>query len=108
VRVSESALTGSRVTHVLRGGVAEQAGVSAGDELLALDGWRLRRLDDALRLVQAGKKGTLWVSRDQRVIELTVTAPTDAASSASGGLNLVAEAKPEPTVLALRKAWLAG
>ncbi len=108
LRVSESALTGSRVTHVLRGGVAEQAGVSTGDELLALDGWRLRRLDDATRLVQPGKKAVLWVSRDQRVIELSVTVPTAAEASASGGVNLVAEAKPEPTVLALRKAWLAG
>jgi predicted metalloprotease with PDZ domain len=108
LRVSESALTGSRVTHVLRGGVAEQAGVSAGDELLALDGWRLRRLDDALRLVQAGKKGTLWVSRDQRVIELLVTWPTAAMAGALGGVNLVADASPEPAALALRKAWLAG
>jgi predicted metalloprotease with PDZ domain len=108
LRVSESALTGSRVTHVLRGGVAEQAGVSAGDELLALDGWRLRRLDDALRLVQAGKKGTLWVSRDQRVIEVSVTWPTAAMAGALGGVNLVADATPEPAALALRKAWLAG
>jgi predicted metalloprotease with PDZ domain len=111
LRVSESALTGSRVTHVLRGGAAEQAGVSAGDELLALDGWRLRRLDDALRLVLVGgkgKTGTLWVSRDQRVIELSVTTPTAAEASASGGVNLVADPKPEPATLALRKAWLAG
>jgi predicted metalloprotease with PDZ domain len=111
LRVSESALTGSRVTHVLRGGVAEQAGVSAGDELLALDGWRLRRLDDALRLVPVGgkgKKAALWVSRDQRVIELLVTTPSAAEVSASGGVNLVADPKPDPATLALRKAWLAG
>jgi predicted metalloprotease with PDZ domain len=117
LRVSESALTGSRVTHVLRGGVAEQAGVSAGDELLALDGWRLRRLDDTLRLVPVGgkgKKSALWVARDQRVIELSVTWPTAAQSGdlgalgALGAVNLVADVKPEPTVLALRKAWLAG
>ncbi|MBC7716543.1 MAG: M61 family metallopeptidase [Pseudorhodobacter sp.] len=108
LRVSESALTGSRVTHVLRGGVAEQAGFSAGDELLALDGWRLRRLDDALRLAQPGKKGSFMVARDQRVIQLQAMWPTAAAAGTLGGVNLVVDAKPEPAALALRKAWLAG
>ncbi len=110
LRVSESALTGSRVTHVLRGGVGEQAGLSAGDELLALDGWRLRRLDDALRLVQPGKKCRFMVARDQRVLELQATWPkADAiAIAAPGSVNLVVNAKPEPAALALRKAWLAG
>jgi predicted metalloprotease with PDZ domain len=108
LRVSESALTGSRVTHVLRGGAGERAGLSAGDELLALDGWRLRRLDDALRLVQPGKKGNFMVARDQRVMELTATWPTAAAASAWGGVNLVTRPEPEAATLALRKAWLAG
>jgi len=108
LRVSESALTGSRVTHVLRDGVAEQAGFSAGDELLALDGWRLRRLDDALRLAQPGKKGSFMVARDQRVMQLQAMWPTAAAAGTLGGVNLVVDAKPEPAALALRKAWLAG
>jgi predicted metalloprotease with PDZ domain len=112
LRVSESALTGSRVTHVLRGGVGEQAGLSAGDELLALDGWRLRRLDDALRLVQPGKKGSFMVARDQRVLELQASWPkADALANVTatlGSVNLVAAAQPEPATLALRKAWLAG
>jgi predicted metalloprotease with PDZ domain len=111
LRVSESALTGSRVTHVLRGGVGEQAGLSAGDELLALDGWRLRRLDDAIRLVledKSGKKVSFMVARDQRVLELQARWPKADAAASLGSVNLVADAKPEPTVLALRKAWLAG
>lgn len=112
LRVSESALTGSRVTHVLRGGVGEQAGLSAGDELLALDGWRLRRLDDAIRLVQPGKKGSFMVARDQRVLELQASWPkADALANVTatlGSVNLVAAAQPEPATLALRKTWLAG
>ncbi|MBC8058338.1 MAG: M61 family metallopeptidase, partial [Rhizobiales bacterium] len=44
VRVGESALTGVKVSQVLRGGAAERAGLSAGDELLAIAGWRVRRL----------------------------------------------------------------
>src|SRR5205814_8625936 len=65
LRVSESALTGVKVSHVLRGGAAEQAGVSSGDDLLAVADWRIRRLDDALRLLQPGVPGTLLLSRDQ-------------------------------------------
>jgi predicted metalloprotease with PDZ domain len=51
LKVSESALTGIKVSQVLRGGVAEAAGLCAGDELLAVNGWRVRRLEDAARLI---------------------------------------------------------
>ena len=106
LRVSESALTGARITHVLRGGAGERAGMSAGDEILALDGWRLRRLDDAQRLMAAGQTGRWLVSRDQRLIELPM--PWPLASEALGSVTLVADAKPTRTALALRKAWLTG
>ena len=110
LRLSESALTGARVTHVLRAGAAERAGFSAGDELLALDGWRLRRLDDAQRLLAAGQRGRWLVSRDQRVFELSMALPADAALGApsAGGVTLTAESKPARAALALRKAWLTG
>ena len=108
LRVSESALTGCRVTHVLSAGLGEQAGFAAGDEVLALNGWRLRRLDDALRLVQPGQKAEFLVSRDQRLLALTGTWAKLDTSSALGGVSLVALAQAEPAELALRKAWLAG
>ncbi|MEO7335605.1 MAG: PDZ domain-containing protein, partial [Caldimonas sp.] len=38
LRVSESALTGVKVSHVLRGGAAEAAGLAPGDEILAWQG----------------------------------------------------------------------
>ncbi len=106
LRVSESALTGVKVTHVLRGGLAERAGLSAGDELLALDGWRLRRLDDALRLQVPGKRATLLVSRDQRVLSLPWAWPEDGADL--GPVALSGVIKPAKAAAALRKAWLAG
>ncbi len=59
LKVSESALTGVRLVQVWRGGVAEAAGFAPGDELLGVDDWRLRRLDDALRLVRPGSAGAL-------------------------------------------------
>jgi predicted metalloprotease with PDZ domain len=40
-----------KVTHVLSGGAGERAGLAPGDELLAVGGWRLRRLDDAARVL---------------------------------------------------------
>jgi len=106
VRVSESALTGIKVTHVLRGGAAERAGLSAGDEVLALDDWRLRRLDDALRLLTPGQPASLLVSRDQRLLRLLldVPEPTDIA----GVVTLMADPEAPRAALALRGAWLGG
>lgn len=106
VRVSESALTGVKVTHVLRGGAGERAGLSAGDELIALDDWRLRRLDDALRLLRPGEAGTLLVAREQRVLRLALTLPKESAGS--GGVALTLDEKPAKAALALRSAWLDG
>ena len=92
---------------MLRGGAAERAGLSAGDELLAVDGWRLRRLDDALRLLKPGSAG--------RAAAVARPAHADADArrcrqedAAPGTVALAAEAKPPRAALALRKAWLAG
>ncbi|MEO7150654.1 MAG: PDZ domain-containing protein [Burkholderiaceae bacterium] len=108
LRVSESALTGVRVTHVLRGGAAEQAGLAAGDELIALGDWRLRRLDDALRLLADAAPTPLLVARDQRLLRLSLTLPPPApASQAVGAVALALAEGAPPAALALRKAWLA-
>jgi predicted metalloprotease with PDZ domain len=105
VRVSESALTGVKVSHVLRGGAAEQAGLSSGDELIAVRGWRLRRLDDAMRLLQPAQPAALLAVRDQRLLELTLTLPAEAAP---GAIVLKPAAKPTKAAQALQEAWLAG
>ncbi len=106
LRVSESALTGVRVSHVLRGGAAERAGLSVGDELLALQGWRLRRLDEAARLLVANQPAALLVARDQRVLTLSLTLPASAAS-VGASVTLKATTKPAAPAAALQKAWLA-
>jgi predicted metalloprotease with PDZ domain len=56
-----------QVKAVLAGGPGAAAGVSAGDELLAVDGWRIRRLDDALAWLRPGAPFDLLLVRDQRV-----------------------------------------
>ncbi len=106
LRVSESALTGVKVTNVLRGGAAEQAGVSTGDELLAVDGWRIRRVDDAQRLLKPGSTAPLLLSRDQRLMTVPLACPK--GDAAVGSVSLSVEAKPSRTAAALRKAWLTG
>ncbi|MDL2337825.1 MAG: PDZ domain-containing protein [Pseudomonadota bacterium] len=106
VRVSESALTGIKVTHVLRGGAGERAGLSSGDEVLALGDWRLRRLDDALRLMSPGRAATLLVSRDQRLLTLSLDVPEPA--DAAGSVVLAVDAQASRDALALRTAWTAG
>jgi predicted metalloprotease with PDZ domain len=107
VRVSESALTGIKVTHVLRGGAAEAAGLAAGDEILAVDGWRLRRLDELPRLV-AAEGGSQWlVSRDQRVRTLPLTLPP-ATESGPVSLTPASADKTPQAAFALRRAWLPG
>jgi predicted metalloprotease with PDZ domain len=106
MRVSESALTGVKVSHVLSGGPAQRAGLSAGDEILAVDGWRLRRLDEALRPMVPARRSKWLVSRDQRVLSLSLDVPKD--DKAAGPVALGIDAKAPKAALALRKTWLSG
>jgi predicted metalloprotease with PDZ domain len=103
VRASESALTGIKISAVLRGSAAERAGVSAGDEVLAVNGWRVRRLDDAQRVIVAGQPAEVLVSRDQRLRTLSLD---PAAATENGALvfGIVTDKTP-PAAQAMRQAW---
>jgi predicted metalloprotease with PDZ domain len=105
VRVSEGALTGVKVSHVLRGGAGERAGLEAGDELIAAGGWRLRRLDDALRCLGGEAPTTLLVSRDQRVLPVELDPAT---LSGEGSLQLRLSESAGAAEWTLCEAWLAG
>ena len=109
LRVSESALTGIKVTHVLRGGAAEAAGLAAGDELVGVDGWRLRRLDDLQRLLPADGRARLLAARDQRLLTLSLEAG-EAAEQGAIGLAPAPLATDKAAVAAqsLRQAWMRG
>ncbi len=102
LRVSEAALSGIHVKHVLRGGAAEAAGVCAGDELLAADGWRLRRLEDARGWTDPAAGFELTLVRDQRLLRLAL--PPLAAQP--GDVQLRLRDAPQPGALALRREWL--
>ena len=105
VKVSESALTGVRVAQVLRGGAGEACGMSAGDEVVGIGDWRLRRLDDAIRLVKPGEKAQWLIARDQRLHRLPFVMP-DAV--AAGAVQLSTKPAPTRPAAALQKAWLTG
>ena len=102
LRVSEGALSGIHVKSVFRGSAAERAGVSAGDELLAVDGWRLRRVEDARGWLRADQGFELTLVRDQRLLALAV--PPAAPQAVSVQLKLADAAAP--AALALRREWL--
>ena len=104
LKLAEGALTGVQVKSVLVGGAAAQAGVSAGDELLAVNGWRIRRLDDAAQWCSGGQPFDLLLVRQQRVISLRVHPGGDAPWTRQ--FNLVARREVDAAASDLRKAWL--
>ncbi|MEX8498554.1 MAG: peptidase M61, partial [Leptothrix ochracea] len=71
---------GIKVQAVLRGGAGEAAGLSAGDEWLALDGWRLLKLVEAAQLGAAERALPLLVARDRRLLSLTLPATPKATT----------------------------
>ena len=107
VRVSESALTGVKVTHVLRGGGGERIGLAAGDELIGVGGWRLRRLDDALRFAAPAGATPLCIARDQRLLDLRFD-PGLLAGDESGPVQLRRVDGATPEARRLGEAWISG
>ncbi|WP_066337442.1 M61 family metallopeptidase [Azohydromonas lata] len=104
LRLSEGPVTGVQVRAVLRGSAAERAGVSAGDELLAVDRWRVRRLDDAQQWLTVGAPFELLLVRNQRVLTCHVAPPADHP----GTVALAVDEGAAEEAKARRKAWLLG
>ncbi len=100
LRVSES--TGSlMIKNVLSGGLAEQAGFAAGDEWLAVDEWRIHKLEDLPMLCGSAGKTTATVSRDKRLLRLPLKLPS--ATKEPSSSFMLRSAKDE-----LLSAWLLG
>lgn len=72
-----------QIKTVLRGGPAEQAGFAAGDEWLGIEtgtgtataGWRMTRIDDLLLYAGTHSKVKALISRDKRLLRLTLVLP---------------------------------
>jgi predicted metalloprotease with PDZ domain len=104
LKLSEGPVSGVQVKQVLAGSAAQRAGLAAGDELLAVDGWRIRRLDDALNWVVRGQPFELLLVRDQRVMNARVNPASAAAAQPTVSLSL--EDKPAAAAARRRRAWL--
>jgi predicted metalloprotease with PDZ domain len=108
LRVAEPG-TGVQVKQVLDGGVAHRVGLSAGDEILAFDGWRLRKLDDAMAWWKAAEPFELCVVRDQKLRNIRVgKAALSAALPVTKQLLLKPLVGGDPASIRRRRRWLQG
>ena len=106
LRLNEGPVTGCIVRQVLRGSAAQAAGLCAGDEILAVQGWRVRRLDDAAQWLGKSAKVELLINRDQRILQLALQPQTDATRLPSLQWALdEAQAKADPACAQRRSAW---
>ncbi|MCZ6911929.1 MAG: PDZ domain-containing protein [Proteobacteria bacterium] len=94
------------VTHVLENGPGQKSGLSAGDELLALNDIRLtgKTLVKRLRRLQAGQNTRLKIFRDDVLIEL----PLLVEKSPQNCCQLQIDEKADNEILTARSAWLDG
>ena len=106
IRVSEGPVTGVQVKVVLAGGAGAAAGLSSGDEILAVDGWRVRRLDDALAWIRTGAAFDLLVVRQGRVRTLRVGERGADQRHDASPRSLKLAAAPNAATRARRAAWL--
>ena len=89
---------------MLDGGLAATLGLAAGDELLALGGWRLAKVDDLTLYgaFDAEQPQSLLVSRDRRLLSLVLPAM---AGTVEGAVSLTVDPQPDPQALQRRARW---
>ncbi len=90
------------VVRVVRGGPSQGAGLVVGDELIALEGLRLRKPEDLAPLLQAGQRQAITISRRGRLRTLAITA----ASPAVERWRLLEDPAAAPEALQRRRQWL--
>jgi predicted metalloprotease with PDZ domain len=104
LRLSEGPVSGVQVKSVLEGSAAARAGISAGDEILAVGGWRVRRLDEVLQWSGKDEPLELLLVRDQRLRSATVVPDTRSPLRQQWRLGLETSASAQ--ALTRRRAWL--
>jgi predicted metalloprotease with PDZ domain len=97
-----------KVQAIMRGSPAEDAGLSAGDELLALNGWRLKKTEDLQNWRTSKGPQALLICRDQKLQEVRL--PHGHDKPTGWGLSAIITARPasamdKPTQ-ARQEAWL--
>lgn len=94
----------TRISHVLNGGAAHAAGLSSGDELVAIDGLRAdaKSLKARLSRCKAGSRLQVLVFRRDELITTEVQVGTPPATEA----KLTLDARPPVAAARLRANWL--
>ena len=93
-----------QIKTVLRGGAAEKAGMSAGDEWLGVEvqgqGWRISKLDDVTFYAGTHTALQALVARDGRLLRLSLEIPPlqGAGAPAKGRRNATATAMAPDTI----------
>jgi predicted metalloprotease with PDZ domain len=93
---------GLAVTRVERHGPAQAAGLMVGDELIALEGLRLRQADDLPALLKAGVAQALTISRRGLLRTLMITPDPPVVER----WRLRPDPAAAPTALVRRRQWL--
>ncbi|NMM81861.1 peptidase M61 [Acidovorax sp. SRB_14] len=112
LRVAENSAV--QIKAVLRGGLAERAGMAAGDEWLGIEvqgqGWRIAKLADIALYAGAEKQVTALVARDARLLRLPLQLEPAAAPRRGGKTPVPAADTVSLGVAdrALATRWLAG
>ena len=104
-----------QIKTVLRGGPAEQAGMMAGDEWLALEAegqrWRIGKLDDVLLYAGSSNQVTAWVARDRLMLELPLNLgplPAKTASEDADSAKAISNLGLEISDKTAAERWLTG
>lgn len=105
LRVAEAG--GITLKNVLRGGLAEQAGMASGDEWLAVEcapgeTWRITRLDDIAPMLGDRTKLHAIISRDRRVLRLPLQWPGNDITPAG---HTVLKLSPAPLKVGAPAPW---
>ncbi|NIW23475.1 MAG: PDZ domain-containing protein [Gammaproteobacteria bacterium] len=99
-----SAPSGLDLTHVRDGGAAEAAGLSAGDQVIAVDGYRVEARNFAKRLARYAPGDTVTIAYFRRNELRRTEVAIEAAMLDTCSLSAVEH--PSEDALALRKSWL--
>ena len=104
-----------QIKTVLRGSPAEQAGMMAGDEWLALEAegqrWRIGKLDDVLLYAGSSNQVTAWVARDRLMLELPLNLgplPAKTASEDADSAKAISNLGLEISDKTAAERWLTG
>jgi predicted metalloprotease with PDZ domain len=98
----------AQIDKVFRGGSAGHAGLQVGDELIALDGYRIgaEQWAERVGMLQVGQDTTVLLSRRGKILELPLKILPEAFDTATPSWNLVRVDKPTQEQEKRWKSWL--